>query len=154
MITAEKVRQIADSKLAEGTNYIVDITVKPGNKIIVLLDNDKAITIADCIEMSRHIESGFDREVEDFELSVMSAGLTEPFKITRQYQKNTGRQIDVVTKEGMKLSGKLVSVSDDGIVLETRTKEKKDKNKGKELVVSNININFNQIKQAKRVISF
>lgn len=154
MITVDKIQQIAVVKATEGDNYIVDISIKPGNKITVLLDNDKAITIADCIEMSRHIESNLDREVEDFELSVMSAGLTEPFKITRQYKKNIGRQVDVLTKEGVKLTGRLANADEFGIVLETKTKERKGNNKGKQSSLSNINLNYSQIKQTKRVISF
>mgnify|MGYP003444181226 FL=1 len=84
MITVDSIKKLADEKLTEGSNFIVDISVKPGNKIIVLLDNDKGVSIADCVAMSRHIEFNLDREKDDFELNVMSPGLTEPFKILRQ----------------------------------------------------------------------
>ena len=104
--------------------------------------------------MSRHIEAGLDREKEDFELNVMSPGLSEPFKILRQYQKNIGKQVDVVSKEGKKLSGKLLKASDMGIELETKTKERVEGKKGKQLIINNINLTFNQIKETKIVISF
>ena len=81
MITIDKIQKLADEKLVEGTNFIVDIAVKTGNKIIVLLDNDNGVSIGDCVAMSRHIESNLDREADDFELNVMSPGLSEPFKI-------------------------------------------------------------------------
>ncbi len=100
--------------------------------------------------MSRYIESNLDRETEDFELSVMSAGMTEPFKITRQYIKNIGRQVDVVTKEGNKHTGKLISADNSGIILETKTKEKKSK----QIITNNINLEYSKIKETKRVISF
>ncbi len=150
MISVDKIREIAEVKIKEGENYIVEIKVKPGNKITIALDNDKAISIADCVEMSRYVESHLDREKEDFELSVMSAGMSEPFKITRQYIKNIGRQVDVVTKEGEKYSGKLTAANEEEITLETKVKEKK----GKQVVISNINLKYNQIKETKRVISF
>jgi len=150
MISVDKIREIAEVKIKEGENYIVEIKVKPGNKITIALDNDKAISIADCVEMSRYVESHLDREKEDFELSVMSAGMSEPFKITRQYIKNIGRQVDVVTKEGEKYSGKLAAANEEEITLETKIKEKK----GKQVTVSNINLKYNQIKETKRVISF
>ena len=105
--------------------YIILTSVKKGNKITVLIDNDKAITINDCVEMSKFLELKLDREAEDFELSVMSAGLTEPFKVARQYQKNIGRQVEVITKEGQKFVGKLLSVIEDCITIETVNKEKK-----------------------------
>ena len=149
-----KIKQLADAKIAEGSNFIVDISVKPGNKIVVLLDNDNGISVVDCVEMSRHIEFSLDRESEDFELNVMSPGLTEPFKILRQYQKNVGKHIDITTKENKKISGKLISVDDLSIVLETKTKEKVDGKKGKQLITNNIKLTFNQIKETKIVISF
>ncbi|HEY0029268.1 MAG TPA: ribosome assembly cofactor RimP [Bacteroidia bacterium] len=154
MITVDKIKQLADQKIAEGSNFIVDIAVKTGNKITVLLDNDNGVSIGDCVAMSRHIEASLDRESDDFELNVMSPGLTEPFKILRQYQKNIGKQVDVVTKEGKKLSGKLLNATEEGIELETKVKEKTAAKKGKQLTINHINLAFNQIKETKIVISF
>ena len=154
MITVEEIKKIAEEKIAESANFIVDISVRPGNNITVLLDNDAGVSISDCVAMSRHIESGLDREKEDFELSVMSPGLTEPFKIIRQYQKNIGKQVDVLTKENKKITGKLLSVSDEGIIIEARSKERIEGKKSKQLIINNINLTYNQIKQTKIVISF
>lgn len=154
MITIDSIQKLADEKLAEGSNFIVDITVKPGNKIIVLLDNDKGVSIADCVAMSRHIEFNLDREKDDFELNVMSPGLTEPFKILRQYQKNIGKYVDVVTKENKKITGKLLKASDEGIILEAKSKEKIEGKKAKQEIINNINLTFNQIKETKVVILF
>lgn len=154
MITVETIKKIAEEKLAEGTNFIVDISVKPGNKITLLLDNDKGVSIADCVAMSRHIEFNLDREKDDFELNVMSPGLTEPFKILRQYQKNIGKYIDVVTKENKKLTGKLVSATEEGILLEIKSKERMEGKKGKQELINNIQLTFNQIKETKVVILF
>ncbi|HRG53748.1 MAG TPA: ribosome assembly cofactor RimP [Bacteroidia bacterium] len=154
MITIDLIKKLADEKLAEGTNFIVDISVKPGNKIIVLLDNDKGVSIADCVAMSRHIESNLDREKDDFELNVMSPGLSEPFKILRQYQKNIDKYVDVVTKENKKLTGKLLSATEDGILLETKSKERVEGKKGKQEIINNIQLTFNQIKETKVVILF
>lgn len=154
MITIEKIRDLAGIKIAEGTNFIVDISVKPGNKIRVLLDNDKGITISDCIAMSRHIESNLDRESEDFELDVMSPGLTEPLKILRQYTKNIGKQVELLTKENTRFRGNLVSASEEGVIIETKIKEKVEGKKGKQTIINNINLTFNEIKETKIVLSF
>ncbi|MBA3705482.1 MAG: ribosome assembly cofactor RimP [Bacteroidetes bacterium] len=154
MITIEKVRKLAEEKIAESTNFIVDISIRPGNNITILLDNEAGVSISDCVAMSRHIESSLDREIDDFELNVMSPGLTEPFKILRQYTKNIGKQVDVLTKENKKLTGKLISVKEEGIVLEIKSKERIEGKKAKQIVINNINLTFNQIKQTKVVISF
>lgn len=164
MITVNKIKEIADIKIAEGANFIVDISVKPGNKITILLDNDDGVSISDCVAMSRHVEFSLDRENEDFELNVMSPGLTEPFKSLRQYQKHIQKQVDVVTVQNEKISGKLLSVNAEGIQLETKINPahashgshlgKKEGKKTKQLLINNINLSFNQIKQTKVVISF
>jgi ribosome maturation factor RimP len=154
MITVEQIKKLAEEKLAETTNFIVDISVKPGNRITILLDNDNGISIGECVAMSRHVEFNLDREQEDFELSVMSPGLTEPLKTLRQYQKYIDKQLEVITKENQKLTGKLLSVTNEGIVLETRVKEKTEGKKSKQLIINNIPLTFNQIKETKVVISF
>lgn len=154
MITVEQIKKLAEGKLEGTSNFIVDITVKSGNKITILLDNDKGISISECVDMSRHVEFSLDREQDDFELNVMSPGLTEPFKTIRQYKKYIDKQVDVVTKEHQKLTGKLLSVNNEGIVLETQTKEKKEGKKSKQLIINNIPLTFNQIKETKVVISF
>ena len=157
MITVDIIKKLVDAKIVDGSNFIVDISVKPGNKITILLDNDKGVSISDCVIMSRHVEFNLDRESEDFELNVMSPGLTEPFKTLRQYQKYIEKQVDVVTKENKKLSGKLLSVNEEGILLETKNinqKGPKSKEKTEKSVLNNINLTFNQIKETKVVISF
>lgn len=154
MITVEQIKKLTNEKLEGTTNFIVDISIKPGNKITILLDNDNGVSIGDCVAMSRHVEFSLDRETEDFELNVMSPGLTEPFKILRQYEKYINKEVDVVTKENKKLTGKLLSANNEGIVLEVQTKEKVEGKKSKQTIINNIPLTFNQIKETKVVISF
>ncbi len=154
MILVQKIQDIVDVKLADSANFIVDISVKPGNKITVLLDNNKGVSIVDCVEMSRHIESNLDREVEDFELSVMSPGLTEPFKILKQYQKNIEKQIEVLTKENNKITGKLLSANEEEIELAATISEKIEGKKKKQQTIKNIRLPFSQIKTTKLVLLF
>jgi ribosome maturation factor RimP len=154
MITVAKIQELVEAKIAEGSNFIVDIAVKPGNNIYILIDNDQGLPIKDCVEMSRFVEAGLDREVEDFELHVSSPGLDRPLKTIRQYQKYIGKELSVKTKENKTLIGRLLNVSDDGIELETKIKDVVEGKKGKQLIINNINLNFNQIKETKIVISF
>ena len=109
----------------EGTNlFLVDIAVKPGNNIIVEVDSIDGVDIDSCVAITRKIESVFDRDVEDYELEVGSAGLTAPFKVKGQYEKNIGNDIEIITRDGRKLSGRLVEVGDDNFVVEVPTKIK------------------------------
>jgi ribosome maturation factor RimP len=154
MITEDKIRSLVEAKVAEGSNFIVNVAVKPGNNIFILIDNDNGLPIKDCVEMSRYVESALDREIEDFELHVSSPGLDRPLKTVRQYQKYIGKEVSVTTRDNKKLSGKLISAGDKGIELETKTKEAVAGKKGKQLIINNINLTYNQIKETKIVISF
>lgn len=122
--------EIIVNEYVEGTDkFLVDISVSARNAIDIFVDGDNGISIQECVKISRLIESNFDREVEDYELRVSSAGLTKPFKLIRQYKKYLNRQIEVVTVDDKKVKGVLKSVSDNGFELEV----KKGK-KGKETV--------------------
>lgn len=153
MIDKNKIVELVEEKLT-GDQFIVSIDVSPSNQISVLLDSDKGITIRDCVNISRQIEGNLDREDEDFELSVSSSGLGQPFKILRQYKKNINKEIEVVLKDGRKLEGILKQVDEDGFELETSKKEKVEGKKKKELIVSLIPIKFDEAKTVKNIIKF
>ena len=71
--------------------FLIDFTIGTGNKIHVVIDGDKGVTVSDCISISRAIEHNLDREQEDFSLEVMSYGAASPLLKARQYVKNIGR---------------------------------------------------------------
>ena len=98
MIEKKVVSQLVEEKLASSSNYLVDVVIKPGNLIVVEIDNDEAVSIDDCAELSRYLEEHLDRDVEDYELEVGSAGITSPFKVLRQYVKTRKRGGDAVEK--------------------------------------------------------
>ncbi|NCF75542.1 MAG: hypothetical protein GWO87_03600 [Xanthomonadaceae bacterium] len=94
MIEKKKIKNLVDEKLQNTEKFLVDIKIKSGNKILVFLDSDKSITIKDCADINRYIISKLDKEKEDFELRVSSAGLDKPFKLLRQYKKNIGKEVE------------------------------------------------------------
>ena len=152
MISEKQIKQLVEEKLAGSNKFIVDLKIKPANKIEILLDSFDKIAIKDCVEVSRHVESNLDREKEDFELMVSSAVLEEPFKVTEQYKKNIGKEVAVITTEGIKISGKLVNFENDGIELEIKKTEGTGKNK--QIILENLKLSFNQIKETKIIFSF
>ena len=154
MITARQIHELVEEKIAGNDSFIVEVTVKLGNKINVFIDKDMGISIAECVQVSRHIESSLDREVEDFELQVSSPGLEQPLKILRQYLKYIGKQVQVLTSENEKLTGKLISADDQGIEIEEKYKERIQANKSKQEIINNIRLTFNKIKETKVMLSF
>lgn len=153
MIDKAKIAELVNEKLTDD-QFLVDVTISAGNVIHIMVDSDSAISINQIVEISRHVDGSLDREAEDFELSVFSAGLTEPFMLVRQYKKNEGKEIEVLLLNGQKLSGLLIGVNEQAIDLEVTTKEKLEGSKKKELVTKVHHLEYSEIKEAKKILKF
>ncbi len=153
MIDKTKIAELVNEKLTDD-QFLVEVTVSTSNVIHVMVDSDTGISINQIVEISRFIESNLDREVEDFELSVFSAGLSEPLSLVRQYKKNVNTEINVLLTSGQKLTGMLIKADDQGIDLEVTTKEKQEGSKKKELVTRVYSLGYPEIKEAKKVLKF
>jgi len=151
MISKEVILRMVEEKLSD-TMFIVDVTVGLGNAISVIIDSDEGLSIDKCIEMSRHIEHQFDREVEDFSLEVSSPGLTQPFRVLRQYLKNLGKEVEILTSKGEKMAGVLKSADDKCFSVEITNNIKVD---GKKTVeTKTVEFSLQEIKTVKPVITF
>jgi ribosome maturation factor RimP len=143
------------TEIIDGTDlFLVDLTVKPSNKIIIELDSFKGITIDECAEVSTSLEAKLNRNIEDFDLEVSSPGLGMPFKVAQQYQKNIGNQVSVLLKSGSKYTGKLLSANDTSIKVEVQDKVKREGKKKPEIVILEKEISINDIKITKAIINF
>ncbi|WP_332733433.1 ribosome maturation factor [Flavihumibacter sp.] len=142
------------NELLEGDtdNFLVDLRVKPGNNIKVFMDADSGISIARCVSINRALYKKIEEAAwfpeGDFSLEVSSPGLDEPLKLLRQYRKNLGRSVEVTMKDASRIEGKLLEVTEDGIVVE----EIKGKNKKKEVIAHSLL--FDNIKQTKIQVVF
>jgi ribosome maturation factor RimP len=157
MLNRETIIALAEERIAELDKglFIVDLSISASNVIFMEIDSEiGSVSIDDCIRVSRNIEHNLDREEQDFELSVSSAGLDKPLRVVRQYPKNIGRELKVKTEAGDKLEGELIAADGEGIVLKTERKEKIEGKKKKELIVEEIPLKYTEIKEAKVVISF
>ena len=104
-----------EEAIAESDLFLVEVKVKPSNVIEVYVDADSAVNIDQCVAISRFVESKLDRDAEDFELSVMSYGLSGALKMDRQLKKYLGKEVEVKTKELGKFPGKLVSFDNEKV---------------------------------------
>ena len=109
MILKEEIEKIASVKAHELNGCIVDVTIGTGNDIVVYFDKKGGVEIQECVTISKSINDYFDREIEDYALTVCSPGLTNPFKIQAQYEINKGREVVVKKSDGKKVSGTIVS---------------------------------------------
>jgi Uncharacterized protein conserved in bacteria len=132
MITKEQVLKLAEEAIEGTDRFVVEVKVKPGNRILVFIDADSSVTIDNCVEVSRHIEHSFDRDVEDFELEVSSAGLDFPLSMMRQLSKYVGKEVEVISKDKTKVVGKLISFDEEKIEVEEILIKKSKKKKVQE----------------------
>lgn len=113
--------------------FLVETSVKPTNNIKVFVDAEQGAAIDQLSKINRALYKWVEENLfpnGDFSIEVSSPGLDEPLKLDRQYLKNLGRMVEVVLKNGLKKEGKLVSVSENEVVIE----EEKGKGKKKEVI--------------------
>ncbi|MGK0233790.1 MAG: ribosome maturation factor RimP, partial [Psychroserpens sp.] len=115
---------------------------------------DNGVTVNDCIAVSREIEHNLDRDEIDFSLDVASAGVSEPLVEIRQYSKNIGRNLKVITSEKEVIEGKLADANDDNITLQWKAREPKPIGKGKVTVSKEAVLPYKDIVEAKVMIKF
>ena len=147
-----RVAEIVESYLEGSDRYLVEVKLEPGDRVVVEIDGDQAITLDDCIALSKHIESRLDREVEDYELEVGSAGISQPFKVLRQYQKAIGKEVETLLKNGKKYTGILKAADENQIVLTVKKTVKPEGAKRKITVEEEMTLKNNEIKYTKYII--
>ncbi|MBX9782143.1 MAG: ribosome maturation factor [Chitinophagaceae bacterium] len=126
----ETIRNLAEEMITgEPGHFLVDVKLKPGNNIQVLLDADAGLPLSKCVSYNRSLYKTIEEAglfaPGDFALEVSSPGLDEPLKLPRQYRKNIGRAVEIILKDGRKFSGKLLSAESDILIEETKGKGKK-----------------------------
>ena len=151
----QKVEDFLSLVLKQYSNiFLVDLKISNDKSIKIILDGDKEVNVKDCIDISRSMEGALDRDQEDFSLEVASAGVGSPLKFPRQYHKNLGRKLEVISTEGLKFEGDLTHVKEDAIELQWKHRETKRIGKGKVTVTKKKTILFDEISQAKVMIKF
>ncbi len=154
MIDKKTIQGIIEKEIENSDLYLVETKVSSDNTISVMIDSFAGVPIIKCIELSRAIEGQLDREVEDFELSVSSAGIGQTFQVIQQYHKNVGKDIEVLTCEGEKNIGKLLIVGENEIEIEVEELVKVEGKKKKQLITKTLSFTFDQIKSTKDIITF
>lgn len=154
MVEKKTVCQIVDEWLEGKDYFLVEVTNSPDDKIVVEIDHKEGVWIEDCVELSRYIESKLNREEEDYELEVGSAGIGQPFKVLQQYVNHVGKEVEVLLKDGRKLSGVLKEADERRFAVTVRKKVKEEGAKRPKLVDEDLTLEYDEIKYTKYLISF
>ena len=154
MITEQKILGIVAPLLEEKEMFVAELELKPTNKIFLYVDSLKGVKISDCVDVSRLIESTLDRETEDFELSVSSAGLDLPLRHIKQYEKNKGQQVEVIATNGLKFKGELTGYTEEHFVITFEEKIKVEGKKKKQTVTKSETFTYGAVKSVKVIPVF
>ena len=151
VLLKENIKEVATRKANEINGFIVDVNISANNIIEVLFDKENGVHIDDCLSISRYIHSEFDRDVEDYSLTVCSPGLTNAFKVREQYFKNKGKEVVIKKNDGKRISGLLKDLlSNDDLILDVRKKVKNTKN----YYIQEVVVSLKEIKETKLKINF
>ena len=154
MIEKSVIKTLVDQWLEGKDYFLVDIEISQDNKVVVEIDHADGVWIEDCVSLSKHIEDHLDRDKEDFELEVGSAGLGQPFKVPQQYINFIGKEVEVLDADGRKTKGVLKGVEGNTFTVTTKEKVKEEGKKRPVLTDVDKQFEMDKVKYTKYIISF
>ena len=154
MIDKNRVKSIVEEWLEGKEYFLVDVEVTPDDRIVVEIDHHDGVWIEDCVELSRFIEERLNRDEEDYELEVGSAGLGQPFKVVQQYMNCLDKKVEVLNADGKKYTGTLTKVEAPQFTILTQEKQKQEGKKRPVLVDVEKTFSMDEVKYCKYVIDF
>ena len=154
MINKETVRTLVNEWLKEKEYFLVDVEVTPDDRIVVEIDHKDGVWIEDCAQLSRFLEENLNRDEEDYELEVGSAGLGQPFKVVQQYINCIGEDVVVLRKDGKKHTVIHKPVDEPNFVVTVMEKKRLEGQKRPQLVETDLEFDMNEVKHTKYVLKF
>ena len=154
MIDKLEIASTVEAQLKGTDLFLVSVKVSKNNEVEIEIDGDRDITLDDCVAVNDAVLAAHDRDKEDYELTVGSCGLTAPYVVKRQYLKNIGNDVEVLTGDGIKLKGTLKEVGDDTFTIAVTRKVKLEGKKRPEMVEEPVELRFDEIKYTKTIIDF
>ncbi len=154
MIDKNVVRTIVEEWLEGKDYFLVDVEISTDNRIVVEIDHADGVWIEDCVELSKFIEERLNRDEEDFELEVGSAGLGQPFKVPQQYVNFIGKEVEVLGADGKKVQGVLKSVDGNDFVVGVQEKVHVEGKKRPVMQEVEHTYRMDEVKYTKYLINF
>ena len=154
-MNVSEIKDALQSELVARGCFLVDVSVSKDNDIVVTIESENGkIELDDCVALSRYFETRFDREVEDYSLTMTSAGLDQPFKVLRQFEKAVGTKVEVQLKGGKKMVALLEAADEESVTLKYSVKEAVEGKKKKELVEHVDRFTLDQVNSVRPFIEF
>ena len=142
-------------KALEGTDmFVVECTITPDNTIDLTIDSDTSVSIDTCAMLNRAISEAFNRDEEDYSLTVASAGIGEPLKLARQYKRLIDSSVEVLLKNGIKILATLDEVSDENVTISYDEAVVVEGKKKKQMQRTTHTYSFDEIKWTKEYLDY
>ena len=154
MIEKNEVKTIVEEWLAGNDYFLVDVMFTPDDRIVVEIDHADGVWIEDCAALSRYLQEKLGDDLGNYELEVGSVGIGQPFKVAQQYSNHIGKDVEVLTAEGVKVQGVLTAVDGDNFIVVVKEKQKLEGKKRPVMVDVEKSYNMNNIKYTKYLLSF
>ena len=150
----EVIKDITNQAIKDKEIFLVDIKLSKSNVIEIFVDSLQGVNLQTCIEINKFMEEHLDREEEDYELTVASAGIGYPFKVEGQYIKCKNKDVEIIFTNNTKQIATLKDFSQESISVEWTEKQKLEGKKRKEDVLIEKTINKDEIKEIREYIKF
>ncbi len=154
MISEEHIRNIINEEIKNKSLFLIDLKISSSYKINVFIDSMKGVTIEECAELSRVIREKLNKNIDDYVLEVSSPGLNKSLVLPFQYEKNIGRYLDIITKDGIKTTGRLMKVFRNGIEIKSEVTVKNKPGRKRVRSTKDLVFDFADIKSARVIVSF
>ena len=154
MIDKNVVKKLVEEWPQDKEYFLVSIEISPDDRIVVEIDHADGVWIEDCVALSKYIEDHLNRDEEDYELEVGSAGLGQPFKVPQQYINFIGKEVEVLDADGKKVKGILKAVEGNDFTVGVEEKVKVEgKKRPVKMEVDHV-YQMDKVKYTKYIISF
>jgi ribosome maturation factor RimP len=154
MIDKEKIAVVIGPYIDSQSLFLVSIEISRDNDIEVTVDSEERVDLSHCIEINNIIVEKFDRENEDYSLTVTSAGLDQPFKVLRQYLKYIGKEVEIVLRSGGKMKAVLEKADNESIEISAEKSVKVEGKKKREKILERTTLKLTDVKSTRPVINF
>ena len=154
MIQKQDISTIVERYVNGAELFLVSVKVSADNVVEVVIDGPQGVSLEQCVELSNAINAAFDREVEDFELTVSSAGLDQPLQVLPQYLKYIGKEVEVLLKAGKKQKALLLGANNEAITIQYEVLQKVEGKKRKQSVTLTETYLLTNVKSTKPIIKW
>lgn len=150
MIDKQYIQTLIEEKLQSTGYELITLKVSTQNEIIIEVDKLEGVDVDFCAELNHYLVEQLDAQgIEDYALEVGSVSLTAPFVTKMQYTKHLGHDVEVLTSEGKKYRGALVSVDENTFSIDTEVMVAVEGKKRKQKEIQTLTFAYNAVKYTK-----